>query len=34
MHATLPLPEAEKTRLAALTPADYVGWAARLATHS
>jgi adenylosuccinate lyase len=32
--ATLPLPEAEKTRLAALTPADYVGWAARLATHS
>jgi adenylosuccinate lyase len=32
--ATLPLPAADKARLAALTPADYVGWAARLATHS
>jgi adenylosuccinate lyase len=29
--ARLPLPEAERTRLAALTPADYVGLAARLA---
>jgi adenylosuccinate lyase len=32
--ATLPLPAADKARLAALRPADYVGWAARLATHS
>jgi adenylosuccinate lyase len=32
--ATLPLPAAEKARLAALTPADYVGSAARLAMQS
>ena len=32
--ATLPLPETEQARLAAVTPADYVGWAARLAAQS
>ncbi len=30
--ATLPLPESERQRLAALTPRDYVGYAARLAS--
>jgi adenylosuccinate lyase len=32
--ATLPLPAAQRERLAALRPADYVGWAARLAAQS